>query len=136
MAKQDIADVLVARKPRAINLRGIWHALRSWPIIPVFLLSLVVVSGVAAPWIAPHDPDRGILQERNLPPFWAGDTTAFKTVAESVALEEQGRFISLRKAQLIDPQFAVGDSVEVVIQEGGSTKYLLGTDQLGRDQRH
>ena len=133
MANQDIADVFVAERPRLISLGGIWHALRTWPIIPVVLLSMVIVSGVAAPWIAPHDPNRGVLQERNLPPFWSGDTTAFKTVAESVALENQSKFISLRKAQLIDPQSAVGDSIEVVILQGGSTKYLLGTDQLGRD---
>ncbi|MCI0802664.1 MAG: ABC transporter permease subunit, partial [Chloroflexi bacterium] len=72
-------------------------------------------------------------QERNLPPFWSGDETAFKTVAESVDLGEQGRFISLRNAQKIDPQAVVGDSLEVVIRPAGSTKYLLGTDQLGRD---
>ena len=133
MANREIADVLVARRPRKIDLGGVWHAIRTWPIVPVFLLSLVLVSGVAAPWIAPHDPDRGNLQERNLPPFWSGDETAFKTVAESVDLGEQGRFISLRNAQKIDPQAVVGDSLEVVIRPAGSTKYLLGTDQLGRD---
>ncbi|MCI0864264.1 MAG: ABC transporter permease subunit, partial [Chloroflexi bacterium] len=133
MANREIADVLVARRPRKIDLSGAWHAIRTWPIVPVFLLSLVLVSGVAAPWIAPHDPDRGNLQERNLPPFWSGDETAFKTVAESVDLGEQGRFISLRNAQKIDPQAVVGDSLEVVIRPAGSTKYLLGTDQLGRD---
>ncbi|MCH7843084.1 MAG: ABC transporter permease [Chloroflexi bacterium] len=133
MANQEIADVLVARRPRKIDLSGVWHAIRTWPIIPVFLLSLVVISGVAAPWIAPHDPDRGILQERNLPPFWSGDETTFKTVAETVGLEVQGKFIALRLARQIDPQAAVGDSIEVVIRPGGSTKYLLGTDQLGRD---
>jgi len=101
--------------------------------VPVFLLSLVLVSGIAAPWVAPHDPDRGNLRERNLPPFWSGPETALKTVADNVALEEQGRLITLRNAQEIDPQAAVGDTVEVEIAGGGSTKYLLGTDQLGRD---
>ena len=133
MAIQDIADVLVARRLPRVKWATISHALRTWPILPIFLLSLVVVSGVAAPWIAPHDPDRGILRERNLPPFWSGDETAFKTVAEIVGLEEQGKFISLRNAQKIDPQAAVGDSIEVVIRPAGTTKYLLGTDQLGRD---
>ncbi|MCH7737978.1 MAG: ABC transporter permease [Chloroflexi bacterium] len=133
MANQDFADVLVAGRPRLISLPGVWRAIRTWPIIPVFLLSLVVISGVAAPWIAPHDPDRGILQERNLPPFWSGDETTFKTVAETVGLEVQGKFIALRLARQIDPQAAVGDSIEVVIRPAGSTKYLLGTDQLGRD---
>jgi peptide/nickel transport system permease protein len=95
-------------------------------------LSLVVISGVAAPLIAPHDPNRGNLLERNLPPFWSGADTAFKTVAADVALEEQGKLITLRNAQKINPQAVVGDSIEVEIAPGGSTKYLLGTDQLGR----
>jgi len=95
-------------------------------------LSLVVISGVAAPLIAPHDPNRGDLLERNLPPFWSGADTAFKTVAADVALEEQGKLITLRNAQKINPQAVVGDSIEVEIAPGGSTKYLLGTDQLGR----
>lgn len=133
MASQETTDILAPRKPRFISLPGIWRALRVWPIVPVFLLSLVLVSGIAAPWVAPHDPDRGNLRERNLPPFWSGPETALKTVADNVALEEQGRLITLRNAQEIDPQAAVGDTVEVEIAGGGSTKYLLGTDQLGRD---
>lgn len=133
MASQETTDILAPREPRLISLPGIWRALRVWPIVPVFLLSLVLVSGIAAPWVAPHDPDRGNLRERNLPPFWSGPETALKTVADNVALEEQGRLITLRNAQEIDPQAAVGDRVEVEIAGGGSTKYLLGTDQLGRD---
>ena len=133
MAKQDITDILVTRRPRLISFPGIWRAARTWPIIPVFIMSLVIICGVAAPLIAPHDPNRGILQERNLPPFWSGSETAIKTVAETVPLEEQGRFIPLRLAQQIDPQAAVGDKIEVVIRDGGSLKYILGTDQLGRD---
>ena len=133
MASQETTDILAPREPRLISLPGIWRALRVWPIVPVILLSLVLVSGIAAPWVAPHDPDRGNLRERNLPPFWSGPESALKTVADSVALEEQGRLITLRNAQEIDPQAAVGDRVEVEIAGGGSTKYLLGTDQLGRD---
>ena len=133
MASKEITDTFVARKPRLAGLISIWRTLRSWPIVPVVLLSLVLVSGIAAPWVAPHDPDRGNLRERNLPPFWSGPESALKTVADSVALEEQGRLITLRNAQKIDPQAGVGDTVEVEIAAGGSTKYLLGTDQLGRD---
>jgi peptide/nickel transport system permease protein len=58
---------------------------------------------------------------------------AFKTVAADVLLEQQGKLITLRNAQKIDPQAALGDSIEVEIAPGGTTKYLLGTDQLGRD---
>jgi peptide/nickel transport system permease protein len=54
----------------------------------MFILATFVVTGIAAPWIAPHNPERGDIRARNVPPAWL---------------------------------------------EGGSTKYLLGTDHLGRD---
>ena len=72
MADQTTGVIVAGRIPRRVNLREILSKLRTWPIVPVFLLSLVLVAGVAAPWIAPHDPDRGILRERNLPLFWSG----------------------------------------------------------------
>ena len=133
MAGQETAGIFVARRPRGITWGKVWLAVRVWPILPVFLLSLVVVGGIGAPWIAPHDPERGSLRERNLPPAWAGETTTFKTVVESVAPEDQVRLISLRNAQRINPEAALGESIETVASPGGSTKYLLGTDQLGRD---
>jgi peptide/nickel transport system permease protein len=54
----------------------------------MFILATFVVTGIAAPWIAPHNPERGDIRARNVPPAWL---------------------------------------------EGGSSKYLLGTDHLGRD---
>jgi peptide/nickel transport system permease protein len=54
----------------------------------MFILAVFVVTGIAAPWIAPHNPERGDIRARSVPPAWL---------------------------------------------EGGSTKYLLGTDHLGRD---
>ena len=49
MASQETTDILAPREPRLISLPGIWRAIRVWPIVPVFLLSLVLVSGIAAP---------------------------------------------------------------------------------------
>jgi len=34
----------------------------------MFILTVFVVTGIFAPLIAPHDPERGGLRERNLPP--------------------------------------------------------------------
>ncbi|MCH7620619.1 MAG: ABC transporter permease [Chloroflexi bacterium] len=57
-------------------------------MIPIFVLIIFVISGLGANWIAPHNPERGDIRARNVPPAW---------------------------------------------MEGGSTKYLLGSDHLGRD---
>ncbi len=55
-----------------------WHAMRSrWRRDPLFklgvaLLALVVIAGIFAPWLAPHDPLRGDLANDYLhPPGWS-----------------------------------------------------------------
>ena len=67
--------------------RGAWR-LRRLPLLPILVLVIFVVSALGANWLAPHDPERGDIRARNVPPAW---------------------------------------------MEGGSSKYLLGTDHLGRD---
>jgi peptide/nickel transport system permease protein len=44
--------------------------MRRWPLIPMLVLALFVVTGLFAPLIAPHDPERGDIRSRNVPPSW------------------------------------------------------------------
>ncbi len=82
------ATLVIQPAPAPVRIaKKVWQ-LRRWPLIPMFILALFVVTGIFAPLIAPHDPERGGLRERNLPPAW---------------------------------------------EEGGTSKFLLGTDHLGRD---
>jgi len=110
-----------------------FRAVRRFPLLPVFVLGVVVVAGIFAPWIAPHDPTKGDLRDRNLPGFWAGDQTTMKIVVEEVEYGEAYRQVSLAEAQEIRPGAALGDQVEVVTRRTGGTEFLLGTDHLGRD---
>ena len=64
------ATLVVQPAPAPARIaRQIWQ-LRRWPLIPMFFLVLFVITGVFAPLIAPHDPERGGLRDRNLPPVW------------------------------------------------------------------
>ncbi len=84
------ATSLITAAPPSLpaRLAGRAWRLRRLPLISMFILVVFVVTGITASWIAPHNPERGDIRARNLPPAWL---------------------------------------------EGGSTKYLLGTDHLGRD---
>lgn len=62
-------SIIVAVPPRLRVARTLRRA-RRLPLIPIFILSVFIVVGITAPWISPHDPTRGALRERNLPPFW------------------------------------------------------------------
>ena len=82
------ATLVVQPAPVPVRIARKAWGLRRWPLIPMFILAVFIFTGIFAPLIAPHDPERGGLRERNLPPAW---------------------------------------------EEGGTSKFLLGTDHLGRD---
>ena len=118
----------VSSPSKEIGLRptGAYRLFRRWPIIPVFLLTLVLFSGIAAPLIAPHDPNLQSLTERKAPPFWYGAKTELATfeVVQRM-LPGQDDQISLAEAQEYNPNVQIGDSIEVekVIRSGGTSKF-------------
>ena len=101
--------------------------------ISIFLLLLVAGTGLLADWIAPHDPRKGSLAEQRLPPAWIGERTTPKVVVEFPEPGLSHQQIAIARARRLDPAAQLGDTVPVVLRAGGSAKYLLGTDDLGRD---
>ena len=88
MANEDQERLLVASAPSRIGGGWTLRRFRRLPLIPMLILVLFIVVGVGAPWIAPLDPTKTNLRDRNLPPAWL---------------------------------------------EGGDSRYIMGTDHLGRD---
>ena len=119
------------------RISSIWRTFRRLPIIPMIILGGVVVVGVFANFIAPHDPTDGNLRERNLPPFWGSPRTAEKLVVEVPQSGQRLYQVSLEDARAQDPSVNLGGTLEMVsgpgTRAGGSSKFLLGTDGLGRD---
>jgi len=129
----DLSGIVIAPPTRGAKAARIYRKFKRWPVIPVFLLGLVVFSGLFAPLISPHDPEKGELRERNIPPAWSSGEKATKTVVERMSINERTTSVTLSDAQKTYPAAQVGDQIEVFIRPAGSTKFLLGTDHLGRD---
>ena len=129
----DLSGIVIAPPPRRARAAGVYRKLRRWPVVPVFLLGLVVFAGLFAPLIAPHDPESGNLRERDIPPAWSDGEKAVKTVVERLTINQRTTSVTLSDAQQIDPNIQIGDQIEVFVRPAGSTKFLLGTDHLGRD---
>ena len=128
--------VLATRPPASAMALGWVKGIRRRHIplgISVFLLLLVAGTGILAPLIAPHDPHKGNLADQKLPPAWIGERLTTKTVVEFPEPGLSHRQISISRAQRIDPNVGLGDEVQVVLRDGGNSRYLLGTDDLGRD---
>lgn len=133
MAEQAARSIVIAPAPPRVRAVRLLRRLRRLPIVPTVLLAIFVFAGVTAPWISPHDPERAELRDRNLPPAWFNSETTAKTVVESLTFQGRATQINLRNARAQQPGVQLGDKIEVVTKAGGSTKYLLGTDHLGRD---
>ena len=87
--------------------------------------------------VAPHDPTDGNLRERLLPPVWGGPRIAEKLVVEVPVSGQLLYQVTLEEAQGQDPNIQMGETILMETGSGtraaGSTRFLLGTDVLGRD---
>ena len=133
MVEQAAGSIVTTRETPLAKAARVAKRFRKMPLIPSILLGIFVFAGVTAPWIAPHDPELGDLRDRNIPPVWLDVETTVKTVVEKVSIKNRTTQINLRNAIAIQADAQVGDQIEVVTRAGGSTKFLLGTDHLGRD---
>ena len=133
MAEQAAGSVIIpSEAPRAKALR-VLRRLRKMPIIPTILLGVFIFVGLTAPLISPHDPTKSDLKDRNLPPIWASSETSPKTVVQRMSISGRSTQITLQKARTLQPNVQLDDKIDVITKAGGSSKYILGTDHLGRD---
>ncbi len=72
MAQAELQADVEATVPssRATGVAGVLQLFNRWPIIPGFILSIMVIVAVFAPWVSPHDPYSNSLRARNTPPIW------------------------------------------------------------------
>ena len=129
----DLSGIVIAPPTLRAKAAGLYRKLKRWPVIPIFVLGLVVFAGLFAPLVAPHDPEKGELRERNIPPAWSSGEMSLKTVVERMTINERTTSVTLIDAQEIDASVQIGDQIKVFTRPSGSSKFLLGTDHLGRD---
>ena len=129
----DLSGIVIAPPTLRAKAAGLYRKLKRWPVIPIFVLGLVVFAGLFAPLVAPHGPEKGELRERNIPPAWSSGEKSLKTVVERLSINEWTTSVTLIDAQEIDASAQIGDQIQVFSRPGGSSKFLLGTDHLGRD---
>ena len=76
MAQFHAPDILGLPSSDGSIVSRAYQFIRRWPVIPIALVVLLVLCAAFAGLLAPHDPERGDLRERNVPPLWSaeGDT--------------------------------------------------------------
>lgn len=89
------------------------------PILPTSILAILVVAGAAAPWLAPHDPIIGVLDNRLVPPMWLdGGRAEFPLGTDHLGRDLLSRIIYGAQVSLV--------FVTVSLLVGGTIGTLLG----------
>ena len=53
----------------------VWYFIRRWPILPIVILTVMGICAIGAPWLAPNDPIKQNLRNREVPPIWSSEGT-------------------------------------------------------------
>ncbi len=102
-----------------------WDVLKRYPIIPLFVVMVVmVIPAIFAPLVAPHPPKRGDLTQRLVPPFWISPNVFSQEAVDEIDQSNLRVQLPLPEAQ------ALVDSGNARIEGGGST--VAAGDQIIR----
>ena len=117
MAAEGTLVIQPAPMPARIA-RRVWQ-LRRWPLIPMFILALFIVTGIFAPLIAPHDPERGGLRDRNLPPAWEeGGSSEFLLGTDHLGRDMLSRVIFGARISLVVAAVTLGVGMGIGVASG------------------
>ena len=61
-----------------------WFFLRRYPVIPIFILILLLVAAAIGPYVTPYERDIGNIADRHLPPFTSSENTVNQVSKDDV----------------------------------------------------
>ena len=97
--------------------------LRRYPVIAGIILTLLAVGAAFAPFLSPYDPGKRILDDREIPPLWAGDGV----VSHPLGTDHLGRDIFSRILYGARISLMVaGIAVSVGVVAGTATGLIAG----------
>lgn len=93
---------LTMQSPVRSRFRAGLKLLREWPVVPIIILTLLVITAAAAPLLAPYDPIRPEIGDRNAKPFWYPDSDGRHLIgADHVGRDVLSRLIYGSRVSLI-----------------------------------
>jgi peptide/nickel transport system permease protein len=80
---------------------GVFQLLRRWPVIPAFIIAVLILTAIFAPWLEPYDP----IDNQNAylrPPAWTAEGTgAFVLGTDDVGRDILSRMIEASRITVI-----------------------------------
>ena len=125
MAEPRILDAEVTARP--LPSRQKRSRLRDWPIVPASILLVILIAGIFAPWISPHDPEDPSLRDRNDEPFWMAESSGkFILGADFLGRDVLSRVIHGARISLIIAAVAMSTGIVFGTSLGLTAGYFGG----------
>ena len=123
-----------SKRPSAVSagLGKVWYVLRRWPVVPLFILAVLIFCAVFAPLVAPYNPVKNSLGDRNAPPAWLeGGSSKHWFGADHVGRDEFSRIVYGARISLTVMGIAVTTGFVVGVTLGLVSGYFGGwTDEV------
>ena len=121
------ATVARARPSGSLGIR-ILRIIRRWPIVPIFLISLMVIAALFAELLTPYDPTKDDLIDRNLPPSWQdGGTTEHLLGTDPLGRDILARIIYGARISLLIAGIVLSAGTVIGLAVGLVSGYVGGT---------
>jgi peptide/nickel transport system permease protein len=93
------AAPVITDRPR--NTATAWRRLRHFPVFPMLIIGIIVVTGLLAPWIEPYDPDKPDLLGSLQPPAFFGGSWSHPLGTDALGRDQLSRLISGARISLL-----------------------------------
>jgi peptide/nickel transport system permease protein len=101
--------------------------IRRWPLIPMFIVTLVILAALLAPYLAPYDPQRIHPGDRLTPPCWvSGGNPDYLLGTDSTGRDLLSRIIYGARISLIVAVLGIGISAALGTTIGLISGYFGG----------
>jgi ABC-type dipeptide/oligopeptide/nickel transport system permease subunit len=110
-----------------VSQRGFWRRLRLMPVLPLVLLGVFVVCGVAAGLLTPYNPTRNDLTQQLVPPAWVdGGSSAHLLGTDSLGRDVLARLLYGARVSLSVALFSLIIAMVISTVVGVTAGYLGG----------
>ena len=107
------------------NLRRI---IRTWPLVPMFLIALLLIAAIFAELLTPYNPEKDDLISRNIPPMWQeGGSSEHILGTDPLGRDMLTRIIHGARISLLIATIVLSIGTVIGLLVGLAAGYLGGT---------
>jgi peptide/nickel transport system permease protein len=114
-----VQQAIVPGRGVTVNPWRLLKDINRYPVIPLAIMTMMIIGAVFAPLVAPFDPEKGYLGDREIPPFWVAEGS----FEHMLGTDQQGRDVFSRVVFGARISMII---VVTVVAIGGSVGTILG----------